>query len=107
MVTKTTNGKFRASYLVDGNFVDAGVFDTVVEAETEADRKRLNVYKKAITNLPGVVTLDVFEIYSASLRNFKKRLDNMPVIYQSDISIEEIKKFKQLLDKYYYKIGAI
>lgn len=107
MVTKTSDGKFRASYLVGGIFVEVGVFDTAVEAETEADRKRLNVLKKTITNLPGVVTLDVFEIYSASLRNFKKRLDNMPVIYQSDISIEETKKFKQLLDKYYYKIGAI
>lgn len=101
MVTKTSDGKFRASYLLDGNFVDVGVFDTAVEAETEADRKRLNVLKKAITNLPEVVTCDVVEIYFASLRNFKKRLDKMPISDLSDISKEEIEKFKQLLDPYY------
>ena len=105
MVTKTTDGKFRASYLVGGIFVEAGVFDTPIEAETEADRRRLAVLEKYINNMPILFYRDVMQIYVASLKNFKNRLDNMPTSYSGDTSKEEIEKFKRLLDVYCYRLG--
>lgn len=100
MVTKTSDGKFRASYLVDGNFVDAGVFDTAVEAETEADRARQNMLVRSISDRNNTISNDAVELYVESIKSFKRNIRALFPHVHSVAVVSEIRTLAELLEKY-------